>query len=119
MTKQFYEELYTKEACRAPRVEEWAFPTLNHGDRSWLNYAVSGEEVRRAIFQMGADKALGPGFFQKYWALVGPSIIHFAQSVFDWGELLDGVNQVSICLLAKVEHPESPALSRLVSFQAG
>lgn len=49
MAKQFYEELYTKEACLTPSTKDWVFPALNGGNWSWLNRVVSGEEVRRAM----------------------------------------------------------------------
>lgn len=40
------------------------------------------DEVKRAVFQMGPDKAPGPdgfspSFIQEFWPLVGSSVVEF------------------------------------------
>jgi len=46
------------------------------GAGDWLIRAISKEEVKKAVFQMHAEKAPGPdglttGFFQENWCFVG------------------------------------------------
>lgn len=62
------------------------------------------------MFDMGANKVSGPdgfnlGFFQKYWGIVGASVIELVQTSVRQGKLPEGVNKTLICLLAKVENP--------------
>lgn len=62
------------------------------------------------MFDMGANKASGPDgfnprFFQKYWGIVGASVIELVQTSVRQGKLPEGVNKALICLLAKVENP--------------
>lgn len=59
LVTQYYKNLYTVEACNTVDVSAWNFPILSHADRSWLNCLVLMVEVKRAVFQMGKDKAPG------------------------------------------------------------
>lgn len=86
----FYTKLYTAEQSVSCQSEKWQFPQLDRADKSWLNRGVSDAEVRMAMFQMGEDKAPGPdgfppGFYQRYWAIVGESVTAFVRHVFFCG----------------------------------
>lgn len=53
-------------------AHDWSFPKLPRASLQWVNRAVSEKEIKVAVFQLGANKALGrdgipTGFFQKHW----------------------------------------------------
>lgn len=80
MVIEFYKKLYKAEGCGKGNLNDWQFPTLSHSDRSWMNREITSEEVRRAVFQMGSDKAPGPdryppSFFQRCWNIVGVFVV--------------------------------------------
>ena len=70
------------------------------------------EEFRQAIFSMHPDKSpgsdgLNPGFFQKFWPLIGSEIFEACCSWLDESSFPPNLNDTNIALIAKVDHPES------------
>lgn len=70
------------------------------------------EEVRLALFQMNPDKAPGPdgmtpGFFQKYWNIVGADLITIVRNFFETGKLAKDLNETNIILIPKKKIPTS------------
>lgn len=87
LVTQYYKNLYTVEACTTMDVSAWNFPILSHADRSWLNCLVLPAKVKRAVFQIGPDKAPGSdgfplSFFKKYRGAVGESVVEFVEIAF-------------------------------------
>lgn len=108
---RFFKQLYTKERCMPYDISSWKFSVLETNSRTTLNRLVVDEEIKRAVFQMSSDKALGPDrfpltFFQEFWPLVGISFIEFVQWVFHTGIIPGDANALVICLLPKVDQPE-------------
>lgn len=71
---------------------------------------IQSEEVRCALFQMHPDKAPGPygmtpGFYQKYWSVVGTDLVKLVRDFFDSGRLKDGLNKTNIVLIPKKSVP--------------
>lgn len=70
----------------------------------------SGEEVKRALFMMGANKAPGldgltAGFYQAHWSLIGPSITDVVLDFLNGGNLPEIINKTTIVLIPKVMNP--------------
>ncbi|XP_030504129.2 uncharacterized protein LOC115719286 [Cannabis sativa] len=70
---------------------------------------VSNEEVRKALFQIHPDKShapdgMTPGFFQKYWDVVGQDIVSRVREFFNPCSLLNGLSQTNIVLISKKKH---------------
>ena len=68
-------------------------------------------EVKKALFDMGSNKAPGPdgvctGFYQRCWSKIGRSLVKWVQEIFRRKELPPGVNSVLISLIPKVKSPE-------------
>lgn len=106
LARQFYIQLYTKDPAVTRQPTTWTFPKLNWNSVRWLNREVTGDEVKRAMFDLGASKAPGPNglptcFFQKHWYWVGDSVPKFVLEVFRTGLILDNMNHAVICLLPK------------------
>ncbi|GLT81128.1 hypothetical protein SLA2020_525310 [Shorea laevis] len=72
---------------------------------------VSDDEVRGAIFQLGAFKAPGVAgfprcFFQQHWNLVGPVVYKAITHFFERGFMLRELNKTRITLIPKVKYLE-------------
>ncbi|XP_030477324.1 uncharacterized protein LOC115694334 [Syzygium oleosum] len=73
---------------------------------------VTMEEIKAAVFQMGATKAPGPDglngqFFQKHWEHVNQDVYGMVESFFNTGLLDMSLNRTHIVVIPKVMNPES------------
>lgn len=80
----------------------------------------TGDEVRRALFQMHPSKAPGPDgmspfFFQKYWSIVGHDVTSAILSALNSGRLLHKMNYTYIVLVSKKNDPQSLSDFRPIS----
>ncbi|WOH11566.1 hypothetical protein DCAR_0831055 [Daucus carota subsp. sativus] len=76
-----------------------------------LMEAISGEEVKEAVFSMHAEKApgydgLNPAFYQTYWGVVEQDVVGFCQHFFVTGDLPLEFNRTLVCLIPKVKQPQ-------------
>lgn len=67
------------------------------------------EEITNAVFSFKPFKAPGPEcvhlfFYQRYWNIVGDSIIKFCHNVFDSQSLPIGINNTYLCLIPKINN---------------
>lgn len=67
---------------------------------------IQDKEVKDAPFQMNPDKAPGPdgmtpGFFQKFWNIVGADLIRIVRNFFETGQMAPGLNETNIVLIPK------------------
>lgn len=72
---------------------------------------VEDQEVKKAIFHMHPDKSPGPdgmspGFYQKYWDIVGPDIIKLVKDFFARGSFDDHLTDTNIVLVPKKQNPQ-------------
>lgn len=80
MATSFYKELFTAQdnldaGAILQHVQQKVTDVMNES----LTRSYTAEEVRRAVFMIGPNKAPGPdglmaGFFQLHWDLVGPQV---------------------------------------------
>ena len=85
-------------------------PIISDDDNQFLCAPVLGEEVKEAVFDLAPDKSPGPDgfppfFFQKYWTLVGNSVIRAVQAFFHSGQLLREINHTFVALIPKIDNP--------------
>lgn len=78
------------------------------------------EEVKGAIFQMGAFKApslegLPPGFYQNNWDIIGGDLCNMVREAFALGKLPNTPNPTLKRLIPKVDDPEIVADFRPIS----
>lgn len=112
MIRQFFLALYTKGPTLPLYSSGWSFPGLDRREVISLNKSVSAIEIEQTLFQMRPHKAPGPdgfppSFFQRYWHVVGPSVVEFLQSIFTKGVLPMGLNEATICLIPKCQSLET------------
>ena len=66
------------------------------------------EEIRLALNQMHPTKAPSPNdvspiFFEKYWDVVGQSVLSYVNKILNIGVMPKGLNETYICLIPKVD----------------
>uniref|UniRef100_A0A803PLI3 Reverse transcriptase domain-containing protein n=1 Tax=Cannabis sativa TaxID=3483 RepID=A0A803PLI3_CANSA len=81
---------------------------------------IHDDEVRKALFQMHPDKSPGPdgmtpGFFQKYWHVVGQDVISQVKQFFVTGSFPHALNETNIVLVPKKKQPETMSDLRPIS----
>lgn len=69
------------------------------------------EEIRATLDRMHLTKALGPDdishiFFQKYWDVVGQSIVSCVSQILNTGVMPPRLNETYICLIPKLSCPQ-------------
>ena len=62
----------------------------------------------------GSD-GMSPIFFQKYWDIVGPSVVNSVLQTLRTEVMHDGLNETFICLIPKVNCPQKITEFRLIS----
>lgn len=85
---------------------------ISPNDNIALTSPFSEEEFRQAAFSMHPDKSpgpdgLNPGFFQKFWPLIGREIFEASCSWLEEGSFPPNLNDTNIALIAKVDRPEN------------
>ena len=88
--------------------------------REFLSSEFIAEEVKVALFQMGPTKAPGPDgmnalFYQKFWHIVGNSIVLAVLDFLNNGNMLPDINHTNIVLIPKVKNPERMSDFRPIS----
>ncbi|GKC61416.1 RNA-directed DNA polymerase, eukaryota [Tanacetum coccineum] len=73
-----------------------------------LECEVTNEEIKRAVWDCGSDKSLGPDgftfeFFKKYWSTVGVDVINAIKEFFSSSNFPNGCNSSFIALIPKVQ----------------
>ena len=79
---------------------------------STLMEPYTGDEVRRALYQMHPSKASGldgmsPFFFQKFWSIVGHDVTSAILSALTLGRFLHKMNYTHIALVPQKNDPQS------------
>jgi hypothetical protein len=92
-------------------------PSSSHG---LLLAPVSQEDIRKAVFSIGNDKAPGPDgyssfFFKQAWDIIGGDVCAAVKDFFHSGRLLKQVNHSIIVLVPKSANGSSPSDYRPIS----
>lgn len=81
---------------------------------------VGVSEVEKAVFSLGALKALGPDgfngqFFQKNWEFLKEDVVAIVRDFFRTGSMGDSVSDIIVALTPKVPHLEEISQLRPIS----
>lgn len=111
MARNFYAALFSAQDNLQPEaILEHVPSKVTDSMNEELSQPFSVEEVHRALFMMGANKAPGPdgltaGFFQHHWQLLGPSITSAVLDFLNGGDMPLAVNNTTLVLIPKVKNP--------------
>lgn len=110
-----FEEIYSTSKTLSPRIappiSQWqaVLPDEVHDS---LDYEVSVSEIKAALWSMKAFKVPGAdglhvGFFQRFWLIVGDSVIKEVQKIFKDKVVPEYLNRMHIAFIPKLQGPES------------
>ncbi|CAL8991457.1 unnamed protein product [Prunus brigantina] len=102
-----------------PRVNSDHCPIME-ADLAGLSCAVSNEEIKESLFNIGGLKTPGPDgfpaiFYQKFWEVCSNDIISLTKECFQTANLPEHTNETLIALVPKVERPVSMTQLRPIS----
>nr|GEV01332.1 RNA-directed DNA polymerase, eukaryota, reverse transcriptase zinc-binding domain protein [Tanacetum cinerariifolium] len=85
-----------------------------------LEIEVSNEEIKRAVWDCGIDKAPGPdgftfGFYRRYWDIIGNDVVDVVKLFFLHGEIPKGGSSSFITLIPKVPNANMVKVFRPIS----
>ncbi|PNX63728.1 ribonuclease H, partial [Trifolium pratense] len=85
-----------------------------------IDREVENEEIKEALFDMGAWKAPGPdgypaGFYQKNWSIIATKLYEFVRHLWKTPYAIANVNTTDICLIPKIDKPEFVSQFRPIS----
>lgn len=80
----------------------------------------TGQEVKKALFQIGDLKAPGPDglhsiFYKRFWEMLGDDLIKEVLEAIDNISVPDGWNNTTIVLIPKIDNPEKVTQFRPIS----
>lgn len=118
---EFYQKLYKTVGPRnfQPVLDQCPSPVNEEMNKQMLEN-VTMEEVKEAVFQLGALKASGPDglnghFYQHFWEELKHEVFQLVQQFFATGTFDPTLNQTHISLIPKVKHSESITQFRPIS----
>ena len=88
------------------------YPPIEDVHKRICERKVEDEEIKEAIFSMGALKSPGPDglnalFYQSQRSIVGSSVVKTIKNFFDDPEKIRNINETFIVLIPKKDHPET------------
>lgn len=112
MASNFYGDLFTAQLELAPEeiLDHVPVRVTDRMNESLLA-PYTAQEIEKALFMMGANKAPGPdgftaGFFQTHWSTVGQSVTNAVMDFLNGGQLPHGINRTTIVLIPKIRNPQ-------------
>lgn len=117
---EFYKQLFTSTPGDMGPILSHVQQKVTDQQNQMLIAPFSAEEVRVALFSMHPDKSpgpdgLNPGFFQKYWDIVGSDVTTACLNCLNGDGLMPGCNRTNIILIPKKSVPERVADLRPIS----
>ncbi|KAL8092543.1 hypothetical protein AgCh_034709 [Apium graveolens] len=81
---------------------------------------IEKQEVKQALFSMHPDKSpapdgMSPGFYQKFWHIVGEDVYQSVQHFFQKGKFEDNITDTTIVLIPKKPNPVNMTELRPIS----
>ncbi|XP_039053962.1 uncharacterized protein LOC120196158 [Hibiscus syriacus] len=120
-TRNFYEKLFTSELNNPqPYESRGLFPSLTSVQLNTLSRPFSNEEIKGALFSMGALKASGldgihASLYHRNWETVGGNVCRLVKHVLEGGTMEESLNSTLLVLLPKVDNPETITQFRPIS----
>lgn len=106
----YFKQIFTASETQWDDILACVQPLITEQLNSELLRPIQDEEVKSVLFQMHPDKAprpdgMTPGFFQKYWNIIGTDLIKIVHDFFTTGSLAKDLNETNIVLIPKKKNP--------------
>nr|GEX81870.1 RNA-directed DNA polymerase, eukaryota [Tanacetum cinerariifolium] len=103
----FFHGVQKKKTCQLAIKDAFSFNAFSPCQRDKLELQISREEIKRAVWDCGGDRAPGPDgftfkFFTAFWDLLEDDVVHFVQDFFCSHAIPKGCNSSFIALIPKV-----------------
>ena len=123
MIRNGFSKLYSTSLCSAPshiQPDSTWHACITDKDRDSLDADVIDKEIRTSFWSLKAFKAPGPdglhtGFFQRFWLVVGRSVMEEVKKVFLLKEVPEFLNSTLISLIPKIPGPKTLSNYRPIS----
>lgn len=123
LINDFFINLFSTSHMSNPSVfppSPFSLPSLCEADRNHLDWIPSILDIKEALFSLKPYKSPGPDgfhpiFFQKCWNITHEDIVHMVQDVFRNKCVDPRLNVTHICLIPKVDFPDSVSQFRPIS----
>ncbi|KAF7812457.1 reverse transcriptase [Senna tora] len=118
---RFFADLFKRSGPRNfDGVLGYVKPAIGNVENDLLMSKVSREEVKEAVFQLGAMKAPGPDgysgmFYRKAWGEVGEQVVKVVADYIEKGVGLEELNLTNVVMIPKVDRPEVVGQFRPIS----
>ncbi|GJY87422.1 RNA-directed DNA polymerase, eukaryota, partial [Tanacetum coccineum] len=94
-----------------PRISIGDIPVnpISPEQREFLKREVSNEEIKKAVWECGGDRAPGPDgfnfmFFKSFWDVIQNDVVRFVRQFFNTNRFSKGCNSSFIALIPKIEY---------------
>ncbi|GKA96929.1 reverse transcriptase [Tanacetum coccineum] len=118
---EHFKEIYSSSRSRDfTSVLEVITPVVNESMSLRLESPILQSHIEKAVNNMGAHKAPGEDgfsgiFFQKYWHIVGTSVINVVKQFFNESVTPSSLNKTLVVLIPKIPAPETIGQFRHIS----
>ncbi|CAN1817880.1 LINE-1 retrotransposable element ORF2 protein [Linum perenne] len=119
--REFYENLFSaRDPVDNGEINTGIPSIITDEINQWLCKEVSEEEIKNAVFQMGANKSPGPDgfpglFYQKYWDVVKEQLCREVRKFFEMSTMPPGWNDTNVAIIPKIPNPETISQFRPIS----
>ena len=118
-----FRNLFASKLSFSPRQvspPEGPCPCLSNSKAHTLSLPVLDEEIRHTLWLLKPCKSPGPdgihtGFYQRFWPIVGNSVIFEVKEAFRTGKVPPNLNQTLIALIPEIKGPETIGNYRPIS----
>ncbi|KAG5531068.1 hypothetical protein RHGRI_025879 [Rhododendron griersonianum] len=121
LTSHFISLFTTDMICSKPVSDPpFLFPRIEMECHQSLCSVPAVDEIKKVLWSFKPWKSPGPdglhpGFFQKTWDIVAPSVVQVIEEAFSVGRIPPGLNHTYLCLIPKIRNPETVGHLRLIS----
>ena len=112
LVRDYFVSLFTSEAGDTDQgLLASVKPSVSAAMNDFLCADYTGDEVKRALFQIGDVKAPGPDslhalFFKRFWHILGDELTKEVLDAINKKKIPTGWNATNIVLIPKVDNPE-------------
>ncbi|GJT58097.1 RNA-directed DNA polymerase, eukaryota, partial [Tanacetum coccineum] len=107
---EFYTHFCNRFSCTGasrPIIEDVDFKQISVEQQEFLECDVSNEEIKKAVWNCGSDRAPGPDgftfkFFKTFWDVIQNDVVRFVREFFQSACFPKGCNSSFIALIPKI-----------------